>query len=348
MKQEQKFDDNSLRSIVIRTIMIVILSLIIIGIMYFFSGEMSWKKALIVFLYSFFFWHGNAAFSSEINKYFPDVDDMPKKIWISILFAFIYTILIVALISGIFFRFERSWQEYFAEFLAGFSITALISASYSAIAFFQMYKRSLIEAEGLKRSHMESEIKALNAQVNPHFLFNSLNTLMSIIPEDPALAVEFTRKFSDVYRYVLQNKNKEIVALKEELELVNSYVFLLRIRHGDNIQLENNLNGGDLQKCIPSLVLQILIENAAKHNVISGSRKLHINIGSENGQLVVRNNLNPKQNAEPGAKTGLENIRQRYKYLVGKKIEVQQIKGEFIVKVPLIEIEDYEVYHRRG
>jgi two-component system, LytTR family, sensor kinase len=99
---------------------------------------------------------------------------------------------------------------------------------------------------------------------------------------------------------------------------------------------------------IPSLVLQILIENAAKHNVISVSKKLHITVESENGHLAVRNNLNPKLNAEAGARTGLENIRQRYEYLADKKITVQQTMSEFIVKVPLLEIEDYEVYNRRG
>lgn len=326
----------------VRLALIILVSLTIIGLTYLLSGEMTWKTAVVYFLYTFFFWQGNVAFACIIDPLFPSLDDMPKRLAITLLFVAIYTALIVALINWVMYNFKKPSMELLDEYLVGFGITLLISAIYSAAGFFHMYKNSLLEAESLKRSGIESELKALSSQVNPHFLFNSLNTLMSIIPEDQQLALEFTRRFSEVYRYFLRHQNQELATVKEEMEFVENYFFLLKTRHGDNINLEVNLEKGDYQKKIPAFALQLLIENAAKHNEISLAHPLRIAICKESEMLTVTNNLKPRKSAGPGTGSGLDNIRKRFEYLAGKVISVEKTAEQFIVKMPLLEVENYE------
>lgn len=334
------------RVVLTRMTMIVALSAVVSLVYFIFAGIFHWNAVWVTLAYSFFFWEGNAGFSYLADKFFPSIEETPKKIIVSVVFAFFYTILIVCLVSWMFYGFQRSWQSFLGEFLAGFFITLLVSAIYASISFFKMYKSSLIQAESLKRSHMESELRALNAQVNPHFLFNSLNALISLIPEDPPLAVEFTRRFSDVYRYVLQNKYKELATVRDEIEFVRNYIFLLKIRHGNQVDLELEVDETSLLKKIPTLALQMLVENATKHNVISEKKKLIITVKViPEGYLTVANNLNPKKTPEPGAGIGLENIQKRYEYLGAKKADIHTTGDEFIVRLPLLETEDYEMHH---
>lgn len=346
MKNEEICAYANTRVVIIRMMMILGLSAIMVLTSYIVDGETSWKYALTMLVYTFFFWEGNTAFSCLSERFFPRIIDIPKRIGVSVLFALLYTLSIVGLVNWLFYGFESNWREIFGEFIVGFFITLLVSAVYASVAFFRMYKSSLIETESLKRSRIESELKALNAQVNPHFLFNSLNTLMSLIPEDSQLALEFTKKFSDVYRYILQNKFKEMVTVKDEIEFTSSYIFLLKIRHGNNVNMELFVDDTSLLKMIPTLTLQMLVENATKHNVISEHKKLNIRIEStSDGLLTVRNNLSPKKTPENGAGIGLENIRKRYEYLTDRKVEIVQTGEEFIASLPLLETENYEVRH---
>lgn len=188
----------------------------------------------------------------------------------------------------------------------------------------------------LEKEKAESQLAALTAQINPHFLFNSFNTLASIIEENPTLAVEFVEKLSDFYRNILQYREQELISLGEELEVVDNFVFLLKKRFGNNLHVEINLDGQQGQ--IVPLTLQLLIENAVKHNIVSKSKPLFIYIEKEkiSNRIIVKNNLQRKIQAERSTRFGLQSLEKQYDLLSKQKMEIQESKDFFTVKVPLI------------
>lgn len=216
-----------------------------------------------------------------------------------------------------------------------FILALMVGAVYEGIYFFSKYKAADIERERLKRANIRSELDTLRNQVNPHFLFNSLNTLSSIIPEDPDLAVEFVRKLSSAYRNILEIRNEKVIPLERELDTLHSYVFLLELRFRDKLRVEVNIDDAGEDYIIP-LTLQILIENAVKHNIVSLSKPLTVNISFEKDHIVVRNNLQVKRQAERSTKVGLQNIRERYQLLTGREVLVTQSEEEFRVRLPRI------------
>lgn len=188
----------------------------------------------------------------------------------------------------------------------------------------------------LEKDKAESKLAALKAQINPHFLFNSFNTLVSVIEENPKLAVEYVDNLSDFYRKIMQLRDKEIIPIQEEIELVNNYYFLLQKRYGKNFHLNINLNGG--QFYIVPFTLQILVENAVKHNVISKSKPLTVNIDMEDDRhIVVTNEIKPKLTKEKSTHFGLHSIIQGYKLLGNKKVKVEDGEGVFKVSIPVID-----------
>lgn len=189
----------------------------------------------------------------------------------------------------------------------------------------------------LEKDKAESELAAIKAQINPHFLFNSFNTLISVIEEDPEVAVEYVEKLSDFYRSMMQLRDKEVISLQEELELVMHYGYLLKKRYGENFQLNVELNGRAVAYVVP-LSLQILVENAVKHNVISSSRPLTVDISMDVPDYVsVANNLQPKVQPEKSTRFGLQSLTRRYEFLSGRKVKVEATKSHFKVSVPVIE-----------
>ena len=183
-------------------------------------------------------------------------------------------------------------------------------------------------------------------QVNPHFLFNSLNALTSMIHDQPDKAVEFVQKLSKVYRYILEIKNKEMISLREEMECIYAYQFLLKMRFGDNVRFHIDIPEDHMGCHIVPLSIQILLENAIKHNVISTGKPLSISIQlAKNGNLIVSNNLQKKNVVNGSTKTGISNINSRYQLLTGKQVEVIVTQEQFSVSVPLIHVEEYEAAH---
>lgn len=211
-----------------------------------------------------------------------------------------------------------------------------VNAVYTGEYFFRRWKTALLEAEALKRAAISSQFEALKAQLDPHFLFNNLNTLVTIIEEDPKLAVRFVEKLAVVYRYVLQHRSLDTVPLRAELDFSEAYLFLARLRFGDNLRVKFNLNGAADATRIPPLTLQILLENALKHNIVSAEKPLDIVLEETDRRLVVRNNLQPKSSREPSTGLGLQNIADRYRHLGADPPEVVQTEAEFVVRLPLI------------
>ncbi len=215
------------------------------------------------------------------------------------------------------------------------SLTAI--AIYESIYFLKQLRYSIEEKENLKRENLKAQLDALKTQVNPHFLFNNLNTLSSLIPENPDHAVQFVQQLSKVYRYILEVKDEKTIPLSEELDVVKAYSFLLKTRFENNLHIDINIPPEKLNKKIVPLSLQLLIENAVKHNIVSSNKPLRINISTNNGSIEVDNNLQIKNQIMESTGFGLENIRNRYKLLSLKLVKVTATKNSFTVSIPLIE-----------
>lgn len=189
-------------------------------------------------------------------------------------------------------------------------------------------------AAELQRENNTARYTALQQQLNPHFLFNSLNTLIAEIEYDPARAVSFTRRLSEVYRYVLQVQNRPLVTLGEELRFADAFLYLHRVRLGDCLGCRTEIPDGMHEFRLPPLTLQLLIENVIKHNAITVSRPLEITISASEGWLTVSNPVRPKRGAESGG-VGLQNLSNRCRIMLGRGIEVSRTDGCFTVKIPL-------------
>jgi two-component system LytT family sensor kinase len=212
-----------------------------------------------------------------------------------------------------------------------------IMCIYESIYFMHALKDSVEEAEMLKRESLQAQLNALRTQVNPHFLFNNLNTLSSLIPEDPKHAVDFVLQLSKVYRHILDVKDEKSILLKDELEVLNAYTFLLKTRFDKNLEVSIRVPENKLKDKIVPLSLQILMENAIKHNIVSADKPLHIDVFTENGSLVVSNNLQMKKQVSESTGIGLDNIRNRYKLISEKPVKVTESDTNFTVSIPLID-----------
>src|SRR6516162_2516121 len=172
--------------------------------------------------------------------------------------------------------------------------TLTVVAIYESIYFKNELKKSVEEKELLKQESLKAQLSALKTQVNPHFLFNNLNTLSAVIPDNPGKAVDFVQRLSTVYRHILEVRDDSCIPLKEELDVMKAYAFLLQTRFGDNLHIQIDIPSDKLQRKIVPLSLQILMENAIKHNIVSSEKPLQVHISCTNGRLVVSNNMQKK------------------------------------------------------
>ncbi|MBK6963091.1 MAG: histidine kinase [Bacteroidales bacterium] len=206
-----------------------------------------------------------------------------------------------------------------------------------AVFLLNRWRISLAEMERYKKENAEYRFETLRTQVNPHFLFNSLNTLSSLMYEDREKATGFIRDLSDVYRYVLENRSRETISLREEVKFIRSFVYLYQLRFDNKLNVVIEISESVLERLVAPMTLQLLVENAVKHNVISVKKPLEISvIADETGYLTIRNNLQKKTAGVVSSEIGLKNIISRYGYLTDKPVEVTETDSEFIVKVPLI------------
>lgn len=199
------------------------------------------------------------------------------------------------------------------------------------------WKKAIEKNEELKRENLLAKYEALKNQVNPHFLFNSLNTLSGIVEKKPELATDFIKKLSDIYRYVLEQSDKELVSIHNEMKFVEDFIFLSKMRFGESLVFNSDLSASNNILIVP-LGLQMLIENAIKHNIIYDKKPLKIEMEIEKGFVVVKNNLQKKNTICSGKEPlGMENLKKRYTYLSNAPVEVIESDNTFIVKLPIIE-----------
>lgn len=264
-----------------------------------------------------------------------------------ILRLLIFYLLVLAIASVFFivvyyieYRLQNSTADGFFSSMGQIDVKSFLLATLAGFAlgtlffFYEQWSESLKREQKLVQEKLIFQYETLKAQVNPHFLFNSLNTLSSLVQNYPELAEMYIQKFSGIYRYILDNQDKGLVPLKEELQFVNDYFLLQKIRDEDKIDLQIEFNATDNLEVIP-VSLQLLVENALKHNSATRIQPLVINIYQEGPDtLVVKNSIRPKTQLDGKSGTGLKNLNQRCQLILNRKIVKIRTESEFIIKIP--------------
>jgi sensor histidine kinase YesM len=233
--------------------------------------------------------------------------------------------------------YEFNWKIVLLNLTQSAVTSIFILGLSEAFYYNELLRKSEKEREELLLINLHAQYDSLKQQVSPHFLFNSLNSLSSLINIDPKKADKFVEEMSQVYRYLLQNNQQGLTTLRRELDFITSYLHLLKTRFGDGLQVEIAVDEAAQQCMIAPLTLQLLVENAVKHNEVSAAHPLKLNIFTQGGErLVVSNNLQRRSITVPSEKVGLANIIARYRLLNHPFVEVRETQDEFSVVLPLI------------
>lgn len=325
----------------------LILNSIIFGMRYFTEWQTFAIASLVAFAFlslSFVLYGGVAV---AFRNRFPRDDQFMKRTLIVISLFIIMTGLLILLLFQIYdsiaaLNFVFREGRFIGAYSATVVLNVFLTILHEAVAKFASYKATLVETEQLKKEYMQSQLLGLKSQVNPHFLFNGLNSLSSLISEDPARAEQFLDEMSKVYRYLLRNDDEQLVELDTELRFITSYYYLLRVRYGQGIELTTDVPDDQRELMIPPLTLQILFEHAFNHNAIGKEHPLAISISLVNdGWLEIKNNIQPKLGTdEQTNKEGLDNIVNKFRLLCQQWVTIEDTATHRIVRLPLIKKEE--------
>jgi two-component system, LytTR family, sensor kinase len=221
-------------------------------------------------------------------------------------------------------------------------VNLLFHLIHAIFFYFREYETQLLAAEENKRLAAQNELALIKNQINPHFLFNNLNVLSALIMQNSTEANKFIEAFSQVYRYILVNQNKEMVMLQDELNFIEPYIFLLEKRFASGLKISVDIADKYLSYSVLPASLQMLIENAIKHNIATKNKPLHIQLKS-NGHdtVIVRNNLQLRETVESSTQIGLQNIAKRYEFITGRQMNIEQTSEDFIVTLPIVNVQAY-------
>jgi len=258
--------------------------------------------------------------------------------------------ILITILSIIFLRMIQEmviegegFEEFYTEelqnssfYLVSLLITIVASLFFHAFYFYQQLQKNKVKEHKIIAGTASAQFDALKNQLDPHFLFNSLNVLTSLIDENPGAAQNFTTSLSKVYRYVLEQKNKELISVDEELQFAKTYVRLLKMRFEDSIIFEIPEKASNPEARVVPLSLQLLLENAVKHNIVNSSNPLKIKIYEKDGNLVVENRLQTKEVIKKSSGVGLTNIMQRYSLLTDRKVMINKTTSHFQVAIPML------------
>jgi len=286
-------------------------------------------------------WIGLAFIQVLLERKYPWIERTKERIiWtaLSIVGYSIGAFILVQVLMGliVFGEIPRFVKE-FNFFVWGLPvlISLTVSMIVAAIGFFRSWKTSLQEQEALKTEMLTYKYESLRNQINPHFMFNSLNVLSDLVYEDQKLAVKFIHQFSDIYRYVLDCREKELVELKEELAFIEKFLFLLKIRLEEKLQVEMEVEAEKGELIVP-LALQLLIENVVKHNEASSANPLKVSIVREGNYIKVSNPILRKKTVEGSSKIGLKNLEQQYSFFSDRVMDAREENGNFVVEIPIL------------
>lgn len=287
-------------------------------------------------------WFMHYQYDHLVISKFPSLEHSTKRIcWKSLVNLVVMTpsSLLILFVYDWFhilgYQLER--MDLLYGYLIGLAVNIIFETLWEVIYIIDKYKESATEQEMMEKLHLDQEFDHLKQKVNPHFLFNCFNTLSSLISEDKKMAEEFLDELSKVYRYLLRNNESGMSTVEQEVNFIQSYYQLLKTRHGDSFQMHVKIDGGFMLYELPALSLQLLVENAVKHNVVSKQEPIALTITStEDGYLVIENNLVKKISKPESMGIGLTNIREKYRLLRRYDIRINEVDNRFVVVLPLI------------
>ncbi len=312
----------------------------------YFQLNILWYQALIsITLITLCTWEFSRIIYPLFKKIAPGTQNSIRQLGFFFSAGLIGSLAITAMIVIVFevfvFEIPASLNNPLKLTLTYTSLINLLFHLLNAVVFYmQQYKQKQLEAEELLRINAQAQLQNIKAQVNPHFLFNNLNVLSTLVMQNSKDSNQFIEAFSKVYHYILQNQDRELIELDKELDFLQPYMYLLNKRFPKGVSITADIDERWKKSFVVPAALQMLVENAIKHNIISHDKPLAIKLHA-NGkpELEVSNNLQPKINKEPSSNIGLNNINKRYELITGKQIKVFSDEKNFKVSIPLIEIE---------
>jgi two-component system LytT family sensor kinase len=301
---------------------------------------------IVSFLYTLIFSFGNGFVNDYLNSKYSWIEDAKTRITLGIIATIFVNVALVFVCNYLNFIVlqKNNPNKFFTGEMALFNwitinFALLVSAIMHAKSFMDEWKKSskkeVVEQKLIAKS-ANAQFESLKNQLDPHFLFNSLNVLSALIDENPDQAQKFTASMSKIYRYILEQKDKELVSVEEEIEFAKTYTALLKTRFEDSVTFEFNVKETDKKAFVVPLSLQLLLENCIKHNFATSSKPLHIKISSEDGFLLIENNLQFRENIKESSGIGLSNIVQRYALLTKRNVFIEKSEDYFKVKIPIL------------
>lgn len=318
------------------------LNRLIIGPLYFQDLRIFVSASILTFVAISVSWQLHTWLAVTIRDRFPRDSQANMRMALAIpLF-----ILITALLTTLFFwgydaagfpGADFRAANYQIALLMGAIVNVLATFVHEGVVRFEKWKATLVENEQLKKEYMQSQLLGLKSQINPHFLFNSLNSLSSLINEDEQEAELFLDEMSKVYRYLLRSNDEELVALQTELDFIRSYFYLLKTRHGRALELHIHAGAADAEKCLPPLTLQMLLEEVFNSNAGTRDHPTVVSITVVGDVLEVRNTIQKRISEEAGSTQGnLENVINKFWLLCQQRVEVADEAQQRVVRIPLI------------
>ncbi|MFY0651090.1 MAG: histidine kinase [Cyclobacteriaceae bacterium] len=309
------------------------------------NAELTTIELIITFVASLFFstcdWLVNRLILIRLRKMYPSLKDSVKRIILLFIGTLVTVISVdfigVTVIASLAENVSYDFQERVRSLVVIVFLTIMTMAIYEAIYFFVLLKKSVREEEQAKQAIIQAELDTLRNQAQPHFFFNTLNTLRDIIDQShKENAKQFVDKLSDIYRFLLESGNTNLISLKAELKFAKAYIHVQSERFGENLKLNWNIPETLEDKMIAPMSLQLLLENAIKHNVISRAKPLEINVNLENDFIIVTNEIQKKSTLLPSTKMGLKNIEKRYALISERSIQIVNDGNQFSVALPLL------------
>jgi two-component system, LytTR family, sensor kinase len=336
----KEFVVRQLRDLAIVLLIGVTISTIFTGLNIWTSLAAIKKVVLYSIVIGYSLWKSNELITAVVEYFLPKGFSPKKALLCDIAASFVISALVIFVVNHFMFPYLYGFSIYENSrlfILIGIIqlfISLLITSTFYIKHFYSQWIDATVNEEKLKKEAILLRYNALKSNVNPHFLFNSLSVLSSLVDTDTEKAKEFILQFSNIYRYVLEQREKELVPLIDEIDFIKSYINLHLIRHENNLNV--NINIKDSTGYIIPLSLQILLENCFKHNIISEENPLNINIWRENEYVWVENNIQKRKTLVESNGVGLDTIGKRYEYLSNRKIEVTNTNNLYTVKLPIL------------
>lgn len=312
---------------------------------YYMPDPFTWQRFAVSFVWSASIWitqwAGHSYITHQIEKKYSWVKEPIKRLLIGIVALVIYTVISISIVHYVMYLIfvgrPPTFEELKYSALLAVIIAFVMVLMVSAVQFLREWRTSELKTEKMRSEMMAYKYESLRNQINPHFLFNSFNVLSDLVYDDQKLAVKFIHQLSDIYRYVLDSRDKELITLTEELDFIQSFVFLLKTRFEDNLSVKIDIEANENEMIVP-MALQLLVENAVKHNEASRAKPLEVLVERSGDYITVSNNLQIKNVGDDSKKTGLQNIKQRFAFFSDKEVIIKEADGVFKVSIPILEL----------